>query len=526
MAEYGTPNTWTSEVIIAKAGLMLNTDALTQGTTQQGSAKVLQNFECALEGGYRRINGYAKWDTAVVPGDVGTPILGIKAALGGAFAVRFSTSTTSNDLYFSTGSGWTKVNTSARAGSVTRARLITYALAKPTILLTDGVNPAAKWDGTTYTTINGTGAPSNPKYAEFFGASLALAGYSSLSSAVSISAPGSDADFNGADGAAEINVGQVIVGLKNFRDSLYVFCTDRIVKITGTDVTTWTLANVTEQIGCVSGDTVQEIGGDLVYLAPDGFRSVAGTYNIGDIDLSLLSRNIQPLMRTSVINNTGIEQFSSCPIRRKSQYRCFFYDPTVPKSNTLGVIGKLEQGSPLDSFNFNYTQYDWSTTSGIQPYCADSYFDGNTERAFIGDPVNGFVYQLESGNDYDGTPIAAIYQSPYVTFKDATLRKVMQKLNIYTEIEGTNTLILNVNYDYANLGIFQPVPQTISFDGAFPIYGAALYGTDSYGGVVFPVFKQNIIGSGFTTSFIFSSIGGAPFRIDSYQVTYGQKGRR
>ena len=37
----------------------------------------------------------------------------------------------------------------------------------------------------------------------------------------------------------------------------------------------------TENIGCVDGNTIQEIGGDLVFLAPDGLRTVAGTARIG-----------------------------------------------------------------------------------------------------------------------------------------------------------------------------------------------------------------------------------------------------
>lgn len=527
MAEYGSPNVWESEVVVCKGGLVLNVDALTQGASQQGTAKVLQNYECALEGGYRRINGYTKWDIATVPGDSTTPILGVKVALGGVFAARRVAATPTTDIYFSTGSGWgSRINTANRGGNPNRVRFITYSITKPSIIGTDGVNPAFKYDGTTYTLLNGTGAPTNPKYAEMFNSSIALAGYSVNPQNLIISAPVTDTDFNAADGAIEINVGDVIVGLKNFRNTLYVFCLNRIFKIVTDPTTTYALQQVTDEIGCLSGDTVQEIGGDLLYLAPDGFRSVAGTFNIGDVDLSLQSRNIQPLIRTQVIGDTGISQYSSCPIRKKSQYRCWFYDSSISKANAFGVIGKAEQGQYLSGYNQTFVQYSWSTLIGIQPYCADSYVANTGEVAVIGDPSNGLVYQLETGNDFDGTGIVAAYSSPYLTFKDASLRKVIQKASIYTEVEGANSINLNLLFDYKNSGVLQPATNILTVTGAFASYGSAIYGTDLYGGVAFPVFKQNLVGSGFTTSFNFNSTGGAPYRIDSYQIVYGQKGRR
>ena len=50
------------------------------------------------------------------------------------------------------------------------------------------------------------------------------------------------------------------------------------------------LALLTKNIGCVSGNSIQEIGGDLIFLAPDGLRTVAGTARIDDVELSSISR--------------------------------------------------------------------------------------------------------------------------------------------------------------------------------------------------------------------------------------------
>jgi hypothetical protein len=171
-------------------------------------------------------------------------------------------------------------------------------------------------------------------------------------------------------------------------------------------------------------------------------------------------------------------------------------------------------------------EYAWSTIVGMRPYCADSFYDSNTERAVFGHASNGYVYLMESGSTFDGTAIEAVYKSPFLGFKDSSLRKVMQKATIYTQFEGSNQINLSLLFDFENPGILQPLSVPLITSGSFPTYGSAVYGTDTYGGVEFPVFKQNLIGSGFTTSFLFSSSGGAAYRIDSYQIVYAQKGRR
>lgn len=538
MAEYGQlPNPWQSEIVVCKGGLVLNVDALTQGTSQQGTAKTLQNFEVALEGGYRRISGYTKWDSTTVPGQ--DEILGVKAALNEVFAARLNLAGTSTDIFASSGSGWgSKINSDTRGGAVEKVRLVTYSINKPVVVGCDGFNYAFKYDGTTYTILNGSGtfgadsttsAPTNPKFAEMFNSSLALAGYTNNGGAqcVTISAPNTDQDFSAADGAVEINVGDVITGLKNFRNTLYVFCVNRIFKILVDATTTFSVSLVTDQIGCIASDTIQEIGGDLIYLSQDGFRSVAGTFNIGDVDLSLQSRQIQPLVRNNVlplIEAGGI--FSSCAVNSKSQYRCVFHVPGDIPSNTLGVIGKVEQGQYLSGFNQTFVEYSWSTTLGIQCHSMDSYFINGMEVVVMGDHSTGYVYRLESGNDFDGTPINAVYESPYLTFKEASLRKVMQKTTIYSEAEGAANLNLNLLFDFQGVGVLQPSTIPLIFSGTFATYGTGIYGTDFYASVVFPIFKQNLVGSGFTTAFQYSSTGGAPYRIDSYEITYGLKGRR
>lgn len=514
---------WQSLSVVCQGGLDLSTDALTQGSLFPGSARMLQNFEPALEGGYKRITGYIKWDSVVVPGTSNNPVLAVKPALGGVFAVRKTNGTNDNALYFSSGSGWgSPLNGSTRPGTVIKARIIEYSITEPVIILTDGINYAAKWDGTTYTLLNDpAGAPTDPKYAEMFLSRLVLAGYTANTSAITISAPNDDEDYDAASGALEINVGDTVVGIRTFRDTLYIFCKNSIFKLTGTSSANFAIVPVAKSIGCVSGDSIQEVGGDLIFLAPDGLRSIAGTDRIGDVELGLLSKKIQPIIRTFV-GSFADTAFSSCIVRQKSQYRLFIYDTATVKAEALGILGKLESNPESGD-----TAFAWATTRGIQPYCAGSTYVGNDEIVVMGDPSNGYVYRMERGNDFDGSSIYHIYQSPQLVFDDAKLRKVLQKATVYAQVDGTAKTYLSCLLDFEGTGILQPAPIELTQDGSLSSYGSALYGTDVYGALTYPVFKRNLLGSGFTAAFQYADTNtNPPIRIDSFIIEYGLKGRR
>lgn len=510
---------WVSKPVSCQGGLVLDMDSLTQGTQFAGSARILQNFEPDVSGGYRRINGFIKYDSNAVTGDSNSPILGVKVAFGGVFACRVNSS--DNAIYFGTGSGWTKVSTTARNGSVTKARFTSYSLVAPVVIQCDGVNPAWKWDGSSETTINGTGAPSDPKYAKLFKGRLALAGHST-GDLLALSVANDDDDFDGSNGALEFNVGDTIKGLGIFRQDLIIFCERSIKRLTGSTSSDFAIEPITDSIGCVCGDTIQEIGGDLIYLSTDGIRSYAATERIGDIELGLVSRSIQPLVSGILANGLDEDEYSSCCIRKKSQYRLFINNSDLDEADNINLLGRLQ-----DAPTTPHGQFEWATLVGLQPYSADSEYSGNLEVAVFGHPTNGYVYLLESGNTFDSTNIEAIYRSPDMTFDDATIRKVFQKIYLNTQVEGDVEVQIQLELDKNTIDIIQPSPFIIGQTGVTPTYGSAVYDTDVYGAFVYPSFKNNLIGSGFFGAFTFySNDDSAPYRIESYQVQFSIKGRR
>jgi hypothetical protein len=510
---------WQSIPISCQGGLVLDMDSLLQGTQFPGSARMLQNYEPHPSGGYRRISGYIKYDDDVVPGDTNAPVLGVKVGLSGVFATRKLTA--DNAIHYSNGSGWTKVSTTARPGAVTKARFTTYSLVEPVVIQCDGINPAWKWNGTVESTINGTGTPADPKYAKLFRGRLALAGHGAGDLLV-LSAPNDDEDFDASNGALVFTVGDTIKGLGIFREDLVIFCESSIKKLAGATTDDFAILPITDSVGCVSHDSIQELGGDLIYLATDGFRSYAATERLSDVEISLVSRSIQPEVLKVLAKGLNEDQYSACSIRKKSQYRLFLYDTDAAEDDTLGVLGRLQ-----DAPTVPHGQYEWATLRGIKPYCADSEYNSNLETAVIGHGTTGYVYLLEAGNTFDGRTIIAIYRTPDLTFENAVVRKVFHKIALYTQLEGDFEATVKLILDRGNPNIIQPAAKNLVQVGAVPVYGEAIYGTSVYGATIFPNFNQNLVGSGFFGAFEFTcNNDSAPFRIESFQIQFANKGIR
>ncbi len=96
-------------------------------------------------------------------------------------------------------------------------------------------------------------------------------------------------NFSGA-GAGSISIDDQIVGLKSFRTDLFIFCKNSIYKLINiNDSQNIAVVPIAKNVGCLSHYSIQEIGGDLVFLSPDGVRTVAGTARIGDVELGSVS---------------------------------------------------------------------------------------------------------------------------------------------------------------------------------------------------------------------------------------------
>ena len=498
--------------VFCQGGLNTSRDVLSQGETQPGSAVALINYEPAVTGGYRKINGFSN-DYGTVSGTGN--VLGVCVANGvndGILACRTPSSGSNYLHYWDTAtSAWVAVTTSGSPTmtGVTKIRFTKYNWGSPKIMLTDGINPAATYDGTTYTQITHADAPSAPKFSHVYKNHMFLAGDPSETTNLYFSAPYDETSFAAANGAGVINVGFPVVAIKSFRDVLYIFGTNNIRKLVGDNIANFVLQEVTDDLGCLASDSVIEIGGDLLFLSQDGLRPISGTDKIGDVNLETVSKDIQSIF-TDIIFDIDLEGLNAVVIRQKTQFRYFFAG-----ADTQGIIGGFRQ-TP------NGLQFEYSQMLGITATCADSGYIGQNEFVIHGDST-GKVHRQERGNNFDGEDIFSLFQTPFFHMQDPEQRKVFYTVATYLRSEGDNELVMSALYDYEDVDTLSPTNFTLTTAGAAAYYNEALYdSTAIFDGNPAPVKRINISGSGKSASFKFvTNSSSASHSIQGLVITFG-----
>ena len=555
-----------------QGGLVLNKSSF---TADPGSALELENFEPDTAGGYRRINGYTKWASSVVPFTASStePVLmsavfktEVIAARGESVYRSTDASNTVNGTlsnsattvvvasttgFSATGTilinseqvtytgltttsftGCTRgVNsTSAAAHSNedavhqtwtsidsgrTSAKKYTFRRLNfngtELLFFADGANPSSYWNGSAIVDLNGANSPPDPHYVSVFKNTGFYAGMSSNPQEVIFTAPLTLDDFSAANGAGSFIIDSPVTGMIVFRDSLFIFSANRIYKLVGTSQADYQLQPITREIGCRNGWTIKEFAGDVVFLGPDGLRTIAGTDKIGDVDLGTISKPVQELFQ----NKTNVDDFDAVVIPNKTQYRILFGENGVPAVSTSGVICVRKENG-----------YEFATTKGLRASCSDSEVYLGSFYVVHGD-FNGYVYRDEISNTFDGSTIVGRYRSPDIIAGDAGIRKAFQRVIINYAPEGSVNADLFLRYDYEDSNA--PRPEAYPFDSSqvAALYGAGEYGQSTYGGQSDPLIRQPVEGSGFSVALrVVDSGVSAPYSLKGFQLEFTVAARR
>ena len=559
-----------------EGGLVLNRSAF---TLEPGMALELTNFESDINGGYRRINGFEKWNTSLVPySNLSSEAVLMAASYGlteiiaaRGESVYRSTNQTSllngainnsvTTITVSATSGFTATGTlligteqitytginvtqftgcSRAANNTTAAAHSNSAVVTQTwtsidsgrsnakkfsfrrynftgtdkLIWADGANRASFYNGTSVTDISHSSAPSAPSIVEVFQSHVFLSGQASSPNEVFFSAPYLETDFSAAAGAGSISIDDTVVALKTFRDQLYIFGREKIFKLLGNTVADFQLQPVTRDLGCSSKHSVQELGGDIVFLAPDGLRTIAGTDKIGDVELGTISKPVQ----TKFDDIKTFDKIESVVVPSKTQYRIFFVNDTDSTTFTTGIIASLTQNG-----------FVFSELKGIRPSCTD-YDNERQPQTVVHGGFDGYVYLQESGNTFDGVTINGKYRSPDLTMGDAGIRKDMQRIIINYAPEAAVNASLSLKYDYDSPTSTSPAPYVLNAGDVLALYatGSSVYGGGgTYGGQRTPLVRQPVEGSGFAVAVaVDDTAASAPYSLKGFQLEFGVGARR
>jgi len=318
------------------------------------------------------------------------------------------------------------------------------------VAIVDGANPPALYDGTSFVEL--TGAPSDVLSATHV-ANFKQHLFYGKGDVVSFSSLSLDSNFSTSGGS--FRVGGSVTGLIPFRESLIIFTDKTIQQISGTGQANFALAPISEDIGCIDGDSIQEIGGDVIFLTADGLRLLSATDRIGDFGLGVISKAIQSTLGDFI---QSASLFTSLTIRAKSQYRLFAFNPNQVGAAAKGIIAT--QFSPQGGTDFQFAEI-----RGMEVFSASSKMVGANEKIlFSGN--NGFLYQMEDGNSFDGSNISAEYLSPFMPINDPRIRKTVYKANLFTDPQGAVNFTFNLKFDFDELNSVQPAAITFSNETA------------------------------------------------------------
>ena len=381
-------------------------------------------------------------------------------------------------------------------------------------IIVDQANAPTVFNTSLAATDVSTSSVAGAKHVAAFKNHMFYSGMSSTPQEVVFSKPFDEDDFTSADGAGSIKVDDTIVALKVFREDLFIFCENRIFKLSGTTSTNFAVTPVTRNIGCVNGDTVQEFAGDLIFLGPDGLRTIAGTARIGDVELGTISSNVQTLFREN-LGDSG--SFTSLVIPDKTQYRIFFSKDGGAEKATIGVICVLKGQT-----------FEFSKTKGIRPACTDSVVESGNVIPIHGG-FDGFIYRQDQGDTFNGTLVQAKYRSPDLTFGDPGIRKHMQRVNINYAPESTIDADMFVRYDYESQDSSRPAAYPLDTTDVAGTYGAvSIYGAATYGGPSQPIVRKSVEGSGFAVALRVEDGANTtgPYSLKGFQMEFQLGARR
>jgi len=383
------------------------------------------------------------------------------------------------------------------------------------VAIVDGANPPALYNGTSFVEL--TGAPSDAQAATHV-ASFKTHLFYGKADIVTFTGPLLDSDFTSGNGGGSFRVGGSVTGLIPFRESLIIFTDRTIQQITGNVLADFKLQPISEDIGCIDGDTIQEIGGDIMFLTADGLRLLSATDRIGDFGLGIISKSIQGTLGDFIRTGTS---FASLTVRSKSQYRLFSYVAGQQPDAAKGIIAT--QFSPQGGADFAFAEL-----RGIRLFSASSKMVGASEKILFSSD-DGFLFQMEDGNSFDGSNISAEYLSPFMPINDPRVRKTVYKANLFTDPQGAVNFTFNLKFDFDELNSVQPASidftnsvSQIAFFGVQTFAKFATTGSGSSGATSITVAANtnmevgdSIAGTGIPVNTFITAISGTTITIDN-----------
>lgn len=297
-----------------------------------------------------------------------------------------------------------------------------------------------------------------------------------------------------------------ITGLAAHNGNLIIFCTNSIIIYsdsdgfaTSVDVTTLTLVETIHGIGCISRDSIQSTGEDVLFLSSTGLRSLGRTIQEKSQPFRDLSKNIRTDLSEHVDNQATASSIKATYFPKQAFYLLTF--PTTGHAYCFDTKQSLQDGS------LRVTSWDGVTHAGL-------HYDQVDEDLLFASP-NGISRYF--GFLDDDQPYRMSYSTNYFDMGDSNTTKIVKKIGCTLIAPSGQSFVMKLGFDYST--VLTSYPFTLE-TGVNYHYGIDEYNIAEYsGGIKIESIKSPAGGSGSVIQAGFATdINGAPLSIQRMDV--------
>jgi len=249
-----------------------------------------------------------------------------------------------------------------------------------------------------------------------------------------------------------------IVALAAHNNLLIIFGKHSILAYQGAEAPeTMTLADTVAGVGCVSRDSVQYIGTDVLFMSYSGLKAFGRTIQEKALPLNDLSLTI----KTDITNTVNIETGNIKSLYSPENSFYLIYFPSNTTIFCFDLKGTLENGA------YRVTRWPENKFKSFH-------------RLVNGDVYFGLVGGIGKYTGYldNTTPIVLKYYSPNLTFSVPSKLKILKKLR--PTVVGGSSSIVSFKWGYDFSGAAKSFVIELDAYGNNAFYGSSQYGIDEY----------------------------------------------
>lgn len=306
----------------------------------------------------------------------------------------------------------------------------------------DGVNRGFEFDGTTYVPIRTGMAVDKPKHVAVHKGSV----FFSFDASVQNSSVASPFIWSTVLGSNELVLPEPVTNFQSMPGSadtaaLAIYTKNNTYVLYGVASGAWNLVPYDKGTGAWPY-TAQTLA-DAYVLDDRGVVALTTSRNYGNFDNATLTLAIRPFVRArrSLVTASGLN-------REKSQYRVFY-------SDGYGLYLTVADGRMRGAMPVYFP-------NPVACWCEGESVSG-TESSFFGSS-NGYVYRLDSGNDFDGVAVEERLQLNFNSQGNARVLKRYRRASLEVSGGGFARFDFGYRLGYESVRIGQATRQSYDLD--------------------------------------------------------------